>query len=113
MKMNKKRFILLILTLAMVLTLAACNSNESVGTQTSDSTLESTTAPGTTAEPLVTCSAGLAYEVNPDGKTCTITGIGSCKETDIVIGDYIDDYEVNYIGNEAFIGNRSIVSWIL
>ena len=33
---------------------------------------------------------GLAYEVNEDGTTCTITGIGSCKSKIIEIPEYMD-----------------------
>ena len=33
-------------------------------------------------------SQGLSYRVNADGITCTITGIGSCSDKDIFIGEY-------------------------
>ena len=35
-------------------------------------------------------SEGLAYEVNDDG-TCTITGIGTCKDTEIVLAELGND----------------------
>ncbi|MGN0997963.1 MAG: leucine-rich repeat domain-containing protein [Faecousia sp.] len=44
----------------------------------------------------------LAYEVNEDGKTCTITGIGSCKDTVVNIPETINDYKVTAIGINAF-----------
>lgn len=52
--------------------------------------------------PLTTSSIGLKYEVNSDGKTCKITGIGTCTDTEIVIGSHIDGYEVTEIDGLAF-----------
>ena len=57
-------------------------------------------------------SAGLAYTVNSDGKTCTVTGIGTCTDTEICIGMYIDVYTVTGIGAEAFNGQKHLVSVI-
>ncbi len=54
-------------------------------------------------QPPVADSTGLSYEINADGKTCTITGIGNCTDTELVIGKYIDGYEVTSIGNKAFV----------
>ena len=47
-------------------------------------------------------SQGLAYKVNEDGRTCTVTGIGSCEDTDIGIPKEIDGYRVVAIRNSAF-----------
>ncbi len=47
-------------------------------------------------------SEGLAYEINEDGTTCTITGIGTCTDTDLVIPRAIDGYTVTAIGDYAF-----------
>ena len=55
-------------------------------------------------------TSGLAYEVNAGGKTCTITGIGTCKESDIFVGNYIDDYIITAIGDYAFDGCKSVKS---
>ena len=33
-------------------------------------------------------SVGLKYKINDDGKTCTVTGIGTCNGKDIIIGTY-------------------------
>ncbi len=52
----------------------------------------------------------LLYEINDDGTTCTITGIGTCTDTDIVIGEYIDGYKVTNIGEFAFFWNSDITS---
>lgn len=44
----------------------------------------------------------LAYEVNEDGKTCTVTGIGTYQSQDLYIGDEINGYIVTRIGKRAF-----------
>ena len=49
-----------------------------------------------------TGSVGLAYRVNSDGKTCTITGLGTCTDKDIMIPQNIDGYKVTAIGDKAF-----------
>lgn len=50
----------------------------------------------------------LAYEVNEDGKTCTITGIGTCTATDIYIPSKIEGYKVTRVGMIAFLQNTDI-----
>ena len=47
-------------------------------------------------------SVGLAYTVNSDNLTCTVTGIGECTDTEIVIPEVIDGYTVTAIGSYAF-----------
>ena len=47
-------------------------------------------------------SVGLEYKVNDDKKTCTVTGIGTCTDTELGIPDSIDGYEVTAIGEYAF-----------
>lgn len=47
-------------------------------------------------------SQGLRYEINEDGETCTITGIGTCSDRELVIPTIIDGYKVTRIGDEAF-----------
>ena len=47
-------------------------------------------------------STGLAYTVNADGETCTITGIGTCSDTKVIIPKKIDGYTVTAIGQKAF-----------
>ncbi len=44
---------------------------------------------------------GLRYKVNPDGKTCSVTGQGTCEDTDIVIPETIDGYRVTGIMTET------------
>ena len=49
-----------------------------------------------------TGSLGLAYEINTDGTTCTITGLGECSDDIIYIPKHIDGYKVTKIGYRAF-----------
>ena len=53
---------------------------------------------------------GLAYTINKDGETCTITGIGSCTDTNLIIPNEIDGYKVTKIGAEAFCNTKGILS---
>ena len=52
-----------------------------------------------------TGSQGLAYKVNFGTQTCSITGIGDCKDTDVVIPSTIDGYTVTKIASNAFAGS--------
>ena len=52
----------------------------------------------------------LAYSINPDGKTCTVTGIRSWTQTEISIPEEIDGYTVTSIGENAFSGCSSLTS---
>ena len=45
---------------------------------------------------------GLAYEVNSDGNTCTITGIGTFDGTKLDIPEYIRTYKVTALADNAF-----------
>ncbi len=65
-------------------------------------TEEPTTAESTTEAPENTDSQGLAYTVNDDGVTCTITGLGTCTDTYLYIPSHIDGYKVTRIGENAF-----------
>ena len=58
-------------------------------------------------------SVGLAYTVNADNLTCTVTGIGECTDTEIVIPEDIDGYTVTAIGAYAFSWCDSITSIII
>ena len=48
-------------------------------------------------------SIGLTFTVNSDG-TCTVTGIGTCKDKTVYIPEYNAGYKVTAIGNAAFKG---------
>ncbi|MBR5779502.1 MAG: leucine-rich repeat protein, partial [Clostridia bacterium] len=49
-----------------------------------------------------TASEGLAYTVNDDGITCTVTGIGTCSDSELIFPSEIDGYKVTSIGDLAF-----------
>lgn len=57
-------------------------------------------------------SRGLDYFVNIDN-TCTITGIGTCTDTDIFIPKYIDGHKVTGIENLAFYKCSSLTSIVI
>ena len=57
-------------------------------------------------------SKGFTCDVNSDGESCTITGIGNCKDDVIVIGGYIDGYKVTHIADNAF-ANRGSFSKVV
>lgn len=54
--------------------------------------------------------SGLDYEINADGVTCTITGMGVCRDKNVVIPEYIDGYQVTAIGKMAFWSQIGITS---
>ena len=56
-----------------------------------------------------TGSQGLAYEINADGKTCTVTGLGTCKDTELGIPAAIDGYTVTAVANNAFVDQKQII----
>ena len=56
-------------------------------------------------------SLGLTYSINEDGETCTVAGIGSCTDTEIIIPVISPDgYTVTKIGKEAFYGCSGLTS---
>ncbi|MBE6579290.1 MAG: leucine-rich repeat domain-containing protein [Ruminococcaceae bacterium] len=57
----------------------------------------------------ITYSQGLAYQVNEDGKTCSVS-IGTCTDADISIPPTIDGYIVTEIGEDAFANCANITS---
>ena len=54
-------------------------------------------------------STGLAYADNGDG-TCTITGIGTCTDLDVLIPPSIDGLTVSAIGEKAFENQSALTS---
>ena len=57
-----------------------------------------------------TASQGLEYTLNSDGQSYSVTGIGTCTDTDIVIPDTYNGLPVTKIGNSAFKNNKSLTS---
>ena len=54
-------------------------------------------------------SEGLEFSLNPDGKSYTVTGIGTCTSVDVVVGVY-NNLSVTNIGDEVFYGCTSLES---
>ena len=65
-------------------------------------------------EPYVapTPSVGLEFTSNGDG-TCSVTGIGTCTDTNIIIPEVYDGLQVTVIGSWAFKNNLSIKSVVI
>ena len=55
----------------------------------------------------------LAYEVNDDGITCTVTGVGPDRKASLRIPEYIDGYRVTAIGAEAFANQTHVTKIII
>ena len=55
-------------------------------------------------------SEGFDYSINYDGTSCTITGMGSCKDRYVVIPEMIDGYIVTAIGDYAFEYCANVIS---
>ncbi len=55
-------------------------------------------------------SEGLEYALNEDGKSYSVTGIGTCADTDIVIPNTYEGLPVTGIGNSAFTNCYNITS---
>ena len=59
---------------------------------------------------IVEPSVGLAYTLNSDGASYSVSGIGTCTDTDIVIPDTYEGLAVTKIGTNAFDGKKSLTS---
>ena len=57
-----------------------------------------------------TGSLGLAYAVNPDGKTFMVAGIGNCTDEDVIIPENFCGYHVTTIGDGAFMSCTTVKS---
>ncbi len=55
-------------------------------------------------------SLGLAYAMNPDGKTFSVVGIGNCTDEDIIVPENFCGYHVTAVGKNAFSGCEQIKS---
>lgn len=56
---------------------------------------------------------GLAYTYDATTMTATVTGIGTCTDTDIVIPSTVEGYAVTGIAASAFSGNTSVTSIVI
>ena len=59
---------------------------------------------------LATGSLGLLYETNLNNNTCVISGLGQCTDTEIIIPQTIDSFNVIGIKGSAFYGCSNITS---
>ena len=104
-----KRWLSFLLMLCLLVSLCACGGN--AGGSDQDNGGNQGEQPGDEVHTQDTVvSQGLAYPVNADGKTCTIPGIGTCKDSNVVIPAVIDGYKVTSIGNGAFVACTSLTS---
>ena len=101
MKNGLRHVVIFCLIVATLVLTISCNKPQNENTTPE----ESTTLPVVVATPV---SEGLAFAVNEDGKTCTITGIGTCTDTRLYIPDRIEGYSVTCIGHLAFTDNTSL-----
>ena len=105
---ERRRFWAFMLAVAMTVScFAACDSGSKDTDTQAPSVTEAPTEAATEVEtetetePLLPSSKGLAFELNSDGKGYTCTGMGTCTDTDIVIGSY-NGLPVIGIGAYAF-----------
>ena len=63
--------------------------------------------------PILTVSMDLEFVLNDDGKSYSVTGIGTCIDTVIVIPDKYNGLPVTAILDSALIGRKSIISVII
>ena len=57
-----------------------------------------------------TGSIGLEFELNSDGESYSVIGVGTCKDTDIVIPNMYNRLPVTIIGNDAFYDCSSLAN---
>ena len=100
-------FFLFILLFSCILIFTACDRHRPPD-QTTDPSDTTTELPDVNLEPVE--AVGLKYTVNADKKTCTVTGLGKCKDPLIIINKYIDGYKVTAIGASAFKNSASLIS---
>ncbi len=58
-------------------------------------------------------SEGLEYELNSDGQSYSVTGIGTCKDANIIIPSTYENKPVTSIGDEAFYDCDSLTSVVI
>ena len=121
----KKVFSILLVVIILMIVLNSCFGED----QTTTVTLPTNTSPVITkpTHPTTTTttinqespvdppvdneySEGLEYTLNDDGKSYSVTGIGICTDTDIVIPSIYEGSPVTSIGTSAFAYGNSITS---
>ena len=61
----------------------------------------------------VTYSKGLKFTLNDDDQSYTVTGIGTCTDTDVFIPNTYEGLPVTIIGDDAFCGCESLTSIVI
>lgn len=101
-----RKIIKALLTLVVISTAIVCTALFAVGCGGENNNGNNPNKPHNT-----TPSKGLAYTINPDGTTCTVTGMGTCTDSELVIpSKHEDGYEITAIGDEAFYYCYNILS---
>lgn len=113
--MKKKISLLCFVFLLLSVFLIACASDEASqntdeSSQLSDEASQSSDEESDPSDDTAHASLGLAYKINPDRKSCTIMGLGSCKKSKINIPAKMNGYPVTAIGDEAFRYCESLTS---
>ena len=88
----------LVLIFALLFTLCSCNENTDVDSDTNAQLKE---------------SEGLAFTLSDDESYYIVSGIGDCKDTDIVIPNKYKNLPVTEIGARAFYDCPSLTSVII
>ena len=114
-----KKIVSVFLSLSLAGTLAACSTAPGQQTAPSQPTMPASVANSSAGDqpdaPVVVPSdlkpsEGLEFESNGDG-TCTLVGIGICKDTDLVIPTQSPDGELlSVIDKDAFMGLEDVGS---
>jgi len=107
--MNKKLNILCVV-IAALLCISGCGTEVAIPNQEESLDSEETTQNNQVVETDLKPSEGFEFESNGDG-TCTIVGIGTCTDKDIVIPDKSPDGDtVTLIGEYAFYSLENVDS---
>ena len=98
----KKIFLSLAVLLFLALLLISCAS-EDPSTDLDDPIVS-------TEDGSIISSVGLAYKVNSDGVSCTITGRGDYVDENMNIPNHLDGYAVTAVGDKAFYHDENLTS---
>lgn len=102
---KKRMALLLAILIALSFSLVSCVQNDGGTADTSEQGTE-----GGAEEEKTTYSEGLTYALNEDGKSYTVTGSGTCPDTEIVIPSLYQNRPVTQIGDDAFYQCKDIRS---
>ena len=115
-----RRVLGLILVAGVIVGVNVAFSNAHSKTSGNDNQIQTTQRPaapsysmdigeGDSGDPIVAVSQGLSFKSNGDG-TCTLIGIGSCKDSNLVIPSEYNGMSVAKIGDNAFMNNQNLRS---